>query len=259
MSADVHRGRAPGPVAERIAMREVDVHLRQARTRDSDEDDEGERRLRQPARAGRSRRGAAPTSSRGGHTTWKRDSRRSASGNRASHMYSVPPIRWRPVSARQARSRSQARSTTSDDTAWLRQQQRAAAPEPDAGEDHREVAEVEEVRRSRSRARRRASRPAARRARPSGGAGRPTGPARGAQRGRSRPRRGRAAARPLRTAPSMVAGRPVSVQSPARKRPAHGRLRARPQLLRLRVADEGGVGLAQDQRADDTRPAMAGK
>src|SRR5439155_20527064 len=37
-----------------------------------------------------------------------------------------------------------------------------------------------------------------------------------------RPSTARAAAKPLRTAPSMVAGRPVSVQSPARNRPLMG-------------------------------------
>src|SRR5713226_9065518 len=54
-----------------------------------------------------------------GQKTWNSESSRTQSGKRASHMYSVPPIRLRPASSRDAASRVHRRSTTIEATAWL--------------------------------------------------------------------------------------------------------------------------------------------
>ena len=124
-----------------------------------------------------------------------------------------------------------------------REQERAAPPHPDAGEDHRDVAEVQEDHRP-------VEGPI--RGQPHGQP-REGGPAQARERVRAHAR-ARAARSPLRTAPSMVAGRPVSVQSPASTRPRDRRLRAGAQALGGRVAGERRLRLAQDQRAQHRRP-----
>ena len=62
---------------------------------------------------------------------------------------------------------------------------------------------------------------------------------------------------PLRTALSIVAGRPVSIQSPARNRPAHGRRRAGPRRLpgrererRARLADDRAARAVRGRARD---------
>ena len=130
-------------------------------------------------------------------------------------------------------------------------EQPAAGPQPGAGEEHREVAQEQEVREA-------VGEGVGRHVHGEEGRGRPPQP-REAGRAQAPPRvirnaRACVAARcPLRTAPSIVAGRPVSVQSPARKRPAMRRVGPGPQRLDLGAGGEGREGVAQHERALDPR------
>ena len=126
----------------------------------------------------------------------------------------------------------------------MREQQRAAPPQADAGQDHGDVAEVEEVRRARNAQRRRAPRPASQARR---------GPARDGKTRRlalRRRRSGRARAAAQAAAHRALDGggqagvRPVAGQEEARGSASPGRAAAPPPRGRRRTSRRARAGRA---------------